>query len=579
MATDAQLMAALRAADAAGNVEDATALARAIQSRRQAAKPVMNVRLPNGTIISGVPEGTSRDEVRRRAIRAGIAEAKDFNVPGKAEGTAAAATQGLTLGFADEIGAAVAAPFAAMQTGNSLGDAYRGVRDAARARSDAFSEANPGTALAAEIGGGLLTGAVGGGRALANTAGRQMLGRAGAIGAGMGAASGTGYSDAASTEGLLDDAASGAVVGGLLGAGLPAVGQQISRVRQAAMTGRASDPYRQSVARLEGAGVPLTSGQATGANWVKTLESTLPDVPLGGKPLQALQDRQRQAYQRNLWQMVGLADDEIADDAMLTARNLERARDKLSQEYAEALGGRSIDLADDAFLDALGDIEGRNSAFVDSPTAARVRSVVEQFLEEAQKGARSGEWYQQQRSIFARRAKGTGELAPLYQDLKQALDGAFARAAGGNVKGDLDTRWRRFKLLEEYFNKGRGGPEGAEGFISPGQLLRMDGRGASVRPDEFSTYLRDAQSVLPSRLGNSGTAQRNMTMRLLTGGGLGLLDPMALIYGPAIARAASGAVAGGRRLDLPAMLPDGGLLAGPGGVAPSATAGLLVSDR
>jgi hypothetical protein len=38
----------------------------------------MDVKLPNGTIIRGVPEGTSKDEVMRRAIASGIANPEDF---------------------------------------------------------------------------------------------------------------------------------------------------------------------------------------------------------------------------------------------------------------------------------------------------------------------------------------------------------------------------------------------------------------------------------------------------------------------------------------------------------------------
>lgn len=38
----------------------------------------MKVRLPNGTIIAGIPEGTSQAEVQRRAIAAGLATLEDF---------------------------------------------------------------------------------------------------------------------------------------------------------------------------------------------------------------------------------------------------------------------------------------------------------------------------------------------------------------------------------------------------------------------------------------------------------------------------------------------------------------------
>lgn len=44
----------------------------------------MDVRLPNGVVLKNVPEGTSKDEIRARAIRAGVATAKDFGEPSEA---------------------------------------------------------------------------------------------------------------------------------------------------------------------------------------------------------------------------------------------------------------------------------------------------------------------------------------------------------------------------------------------------------------------------------------------------------------------------------------------------------------
>ena len=41
----------------------------------------MDVRLPNGTVIRGIPEGTSKDEIRAKAISKGLATAEDFGMP------------------------------------------------------------------------------------------------------------------------------------------------------------------------------------------------------------------------------------------------------------------------------------------------------------------------------------------------------------------------------------------------------------------------------------------------------------------------------------------------------------------
>jgi hypothetical protein len=38
----------------------------------------MNVRLPNGTVIQGIPEGTSKEEIQKKAIASGLAKESDF---------------------------------------------------------------------------------------------------------------------------------------------------------------------------------------------------------------------------------------------------------------------------------------------------------------------------------------------------------------------------------------------------------------------------------------------------------------------------------------------------------------------
>jgi len=41
----------------------------------------MNVTLPNGTVIQGVPEGATKEQVMQKAISGGLAKAEDFNIP------------------------------------------------------------------------------------------------------------------------------------------------------------------------------------------------------------------------------------------------------------------------------------------------------------------------------------------------------------------------------------------------------------------------------------------------------------------------------------------------------------------
>lgn len=113
----------------------------------------------------------------------------------------------------------------------SLLDTYRQARDAARNREAELAEANPKTALASEIVGGMATG---GGLLKTGTKGAGLAARMGkgAIdGAKMGALSAPGYSEADLTEGdvggLLKDTAAMSAGGAALGGALPAAGDLV----------------------------------------------------------------------------------------------------------------------------------------------------------------------------------------------------------------------------------------------------------------------------------------------------------------------------------------------------------------
>lgn len=139
--------------------------------------------------------------------------------------------QGITLGFADEALAGAMAIPAAIQTGQSVPEAYRGLRDTMREDEAAFSERNPATAFAAEVGGGLLTG--GAGVARAPAAAKEIASSipklAGAGGA-TGALAGLGYSEAEDVAGMTTDTAVGGGVGALAGLALPPVAKAVGSV-------------------------------------------------------------------------------------------------------------------------------------------------------------------------------------------------------------------------------------------------------------------------------------------------------------------------------------------------------------
>lgn len=199
-------------------------------------------------------EGKSRAEIEAAVLEVerSIAAAPK---PDERGNIADSIAKGATLGFSDEIAGALGAIPAAFQTGSSIPDAYRGIRDAARGNEQAFAERNPGTALAAEIGGGVLTGGLGAGRAAAVNVAKSVPKLAG-VGAGVGATAGLGNSEGETIGAMATDTAIGGAVGGVAGVLLPpvakAIGKGVTAPMRYAQATRAARPVKklgQAIAR------------------------------------------------------------------------------------------------------------------------------------------------------------------------------------------------------------------------------------------------------------------------------------------------------------------------------------------
>jgi hypothetical protein len=177
-----------------------------------------DITAPDGrTYTVKAPEGASEQEVLS-FFQNQFGRAQQSS--GTLTNAARTALQGLTFGFGDEIEAGLRAPFSDRS--------YTDIRDDVRENLSAFSRENPATAMALEIGGGLvlpggvLASAARGGRAAMSGATLgQTLKTGAAVGAGTGAVAGAG---AAPEMGDIPmDALQGAGLGGALGAAAPAL--------------------------------------------------------------------------------------------------------------------------------------------------------------------------------------------------------------------------------------------------------------------------------------------------------------------------------------------------------------------
>lgn len=158
--------------------------------------------------------------------------------------------QGATFGFADELTDRAGAGIASLVTGEKYSDLLKEARANSKARFEAQNEQYPGTALAANLGGALVSGGIGAGTKVGSSLANSL--RTGGVGARIGkgaiagAASGGLYGAGSAFEGdRIGGATEGALLGGVIGAALPAAGAAVSSLRRPNTPKVSSEDFRQ----------------------------------------------------------------------------------------------------------------------------------------------------------------------------------------------------------------------------------------------------------------------------------------------------------------------------------------------
>jgi hypothetical protein len=306
-------------------------------------------------------------QLKAKAAR-GKAPAPKQEEYGRDEAFLKGAEQGLTLGFADELGAGLqsglmkvadAIPEGVVRalpgmdgfkSGQASGDTYRLARDQNRAEYDKAKEEHGGYYLGGEIVGGSLlptpgAGAVAKGATAANNLklGARLL-KAAKTGVKTGATMGAGYGLGASTEedvgGMLEDTIKGGVLGGVTGGVLSTGAEAATSAGNALLKGVITP--NASAKMLRKKGVDLTLGQMDPkSGFAKAEEASMKNSVFGGE----IRGRRQQAAE----QFEGVVLNEArAPGAKRLKRGgeLEDRLGALKQGYDEAYGvlkGERID--------------------------------------------------------------------------------------------------------------------------------------------------------------------------------------------------------------------------------------------
>lgn len=568
MATLEQIAAALRAADAAGNVDDAKRLASAYRQLQA-----------GGSAVAQPPAGAkpgSREyaDWALAQARAGkklpqISAAPEADIPqpnglmDKAFAASGSFLEGMPL-----IGSTL------IDWAKQGRSAVQGMTpEAVSAEYDAAKEANPITSGAAGIGGSIAALAPLGATAL----GGRLLGMTGGIGSriGFGMASGGALSgaDALARGASPQEALTSAATGTALGAAFPVAGAAFRRA-VSPVAGNAAKAAAANTLRNEG--VDLTAGQITGSRGLRFREAEL-----GGNAAQDFMDQQNRQFTAAALRRIGVNADVATHDVIDTAST------NIGNQF-ETLAARN-DLVPDQRLAQ--DIQRAWRRFEGDTNPSTRPPVIERLIRDIYgrtggTGPIPGSWYKSTRSELGRlSASPNPELSQAARDLLGALDDGMERTLQTSNPTDLGA-WREARRL--YKNllvvrdaATRAGAASAEGVITP-QALRSaamnQNKTAFARGRNEFVDLADAGVSAMTPLPDSGTAGRLSAKAVLpagmaagatigatvagpVGAGVGALvggaTPWAvgraMLSGPGRAYLSNQALAGGRAL--PALAP------------------------
>lgn len=216
---------------------------------------MIEIEAPDGTVVE-FPAGTPDNTIK--AVMAKNFPTAEASNQSKVSGAADSFTQGITFGFGDELTAFEAGVLGRTPEGGwfdyskTFGERYDDALKAERGQQDQFREENPATAIAAELAGGLATGAglASKGITIAGRAAAKPLLTRVAAGAGEGAAYGAAYGAGNAKEGeRLQGAGTGVVLGAGIGGALPAVGSALRKPFEAATrkTALSSAPTKEAL--------------------------------------------------------------------------------------------------------------------------------------------------------------------------------------------------------------------------------------------------------------------------------------------------------------------------------------------
>lgn len=486
----------------------------------------MDVRMPDGTIIRNVPEGTTKAQLTAKldALRV------PSNKTNMLEAAALGAGQGASMGFGEEIGNAlgtlVSKPVLEAReliTGDeapSWGELYgRGVEKSREAMKTAREE-HPIAYTGGELGGAIGTGIYGattkGGAALASRLGSGGLGARVLKGAGAGAASG-GFYGFGSGEGSgaerLSNAGQGAILGGATGGVLPVAGGALRATGQAIVP-KIDEAVKPLAKRAMDLGIPLRLDQISPTRARKTLQKVSQELPFSGAG--DFEAKQLTAFNRGVAKTIGIDADNLSPESIQTF--LDNAGNKfgvLTKGKQIKIHPKTFGLIDKTVRSASGNVR--------DDVVTLIQKNADAIKSELSAGTLNGSKLASIRSDIVKRLPSIDPQARAYvAEFVDAIDESVLPALSKDERLILQQarkEWRNFKTIEPLLEKS------TDGMINPAELLNRVQSSKYIKASRLKTgdddlvdLARIGKKFLP-KAGGSDTFQK----AALGAGGTGIV--------------------------------------------------------
>lgn len=503
-----------------------------------------DVRMPDGTIIRNVPEGTKKADIERRYKADKARRQTDANpILGPILSFGKNAVDMLSFGLDDELGAVrdTLSPIKGrpdVWDGTSFGDAWRQNQQRREREKQATSKANPKSAIAGSIAGALAPAILTGGAGAAPTAARAggMFGR-GARAVAPSVAQGALYG-AGSASGGVKERAKGAATGAALGLAGDVVGRGLGKAVARAVGGPKMAP---AAARLAEQGVVMTPGQRAGpTSMMNRAESIMQSVPLLGDMVRGARTRGvRDLNEAVINDALSPIGGKITPGADIS-REVIRQADDMASEALDKTASRLAINFDDTLKADLDAIRRQGKASV-GPLSGQLDATIDDVVTwRLQPGGAQGETV---RSMLAdlRAARGSlaggrgneGNLATQIGRIEDAVMNAIERGTPDKAALDAFKNARSASANMARLNKGAARAtedrlsNGA--LMSPSQILsavKSPGYGNSARrvargEAPMQRIAEDGAAILPDTVPNSGTFDRGLAVSLLGGAAAG----------------------------------------------------------